>query len=163
MKNDLIMFEMKNSLESIRRESDKFYKEFYKYYVSQVFESFKNGEDIGYRVLNEIGIGKTFKLPSFHGKKIISTRAKNAANNVMHFETEFEGEAILTNHFHSDCDEALKVVNESTFHCLVIKKGGETEEHELHNGDMLLIDRHDQHQISNISSHTGLLSVKFLK
>lgn len=158
------IMDLKYQAQKTREAIDIFDNKFYRFYEKHVFDSFKHSEDIPYKMMEHLKVGEKTSFPTVNDKWINSIRLRDRATNVLDFETTFDGEAILTKHHHSDCDEAVNVLKGGPF-IITITLPDKTEiKEEIHEGGrMVLIKKNHKHQFTNMSKEDSTLSVKFLK
>ena len=160
---DEIIQEIKQSSNVIVKEALSINKKFNEMYSSILYSKFKDSKDVKFSDMNKIDVGTKYELFTLN-KETIVTELMSKSDDIMHYKTMFSSDAILVRHRHSDCEEHVKVLNDSTFKIIVgSKKLNTYTEHIMHTGDTITIERGISHQFVNLDDSPSGLEVTFTR
>ena len=160
---DEIIQEIKQSSNVIIKEALSINKKFNEMYSSILYSKFKDDNDIKFTEMNTIDVGTKYELFTLNGETII-TELLSKSDDIIHYKTMFSSDAILVRHNHSDCEEHIEVLSDSSFKIIVGSKiKGTYTEHIMHTGDTITIERGISHQFVNLDDSPSGLNVTFTR
>lgn len=120
--------------------------------------------DIKHEDLKVVKIGGFYDLPTTDDGSIISQRKKNDdCDNIM-YEVVFSKNSTLLKHRHSDVDEEIRVLSNNGFNVITgSEKEGNLKETVLTIGDVMVIPKGLQHQVTNMNRREGFLEIRFFE
>lgn len=119
------------------------------------FCKFKEGQDVPFKILKNIPVGEALLLPVVYGGAIVTTKEMPSKTGEIVYNTKWTAGSTLTLHYHSDCNEIIKVMEGK----IKIYVGGTTQL--LIKGDIIEVAAGIPHQITAL--YESRLKISFIK
>lgn len=103
------------------------------------YSNFQKGQDVPFSMLKSIEEDKFVPLPVVHGGAIVTMRKKMDEEDKLIYITKWSAGSTLTYHYHSDCNEEIRV-NEGKIKIYV-------------KGEVLLLEEGDSVEIAANTGH----------
>ena len=154
---------IRDEIEQIKADSRELKGKIQESYHLILYKLYNKKTNIKFSELAKAGLNFEFDLPTKNEGTVL-TKLIEKKDRELTFNVFFSECATLTRHYHSDCDEIIKVTNNAKFKIIVGSESkGDLKVHYLLKGDELMISRNIPHQFTNVSNMEGEIIVKFIK